>query len=219
MMSSESSTERGPSGPAADAAIKPWHFYLLLSMAAATWAVLVSPHTHPAALALLSAAIIATGVVGAALHHAVAGFFGVSTFESTPPSARTREALESDKALILRSIKELEFDRAMGKVSDSDFADLSSRLRARALAVLEELDLYSDKEIGSLKRPDLKERKPHAKSGNAAHIADDLRRDADRGHEEIGSVKRPDLLLECGACGTSNDADARFCKACGGKLP
>ena len=45
---------------------------------------------------------------------------------------RTRAALEREKALVLRSIKELEFDRAMGKVSEKDFGEMSARLRARA---------------------------------------------------------------------------------------
>jgi len=161
-------------------------------MAAATWAVLVSPHTHPAALALLSAAIIATGVVGAALHNAVAGFFGVSTFESTPASARTREALESDKALVLRSIKELEFDRAMGKVSESDFAELGSRLRARAVALLAELDLY--KETGSLKRPGLEGRKPDAKGAHSSVDAEGRPSETDHGTQQTGSLKKPGLL-------------------------
>ena len=37
---------------------------------------------------------------------------------------RQRVALERDKALTLRAIKELEFDHAMGKVSDNDFAEM-----------------------------------------------------------------------------------------------
>ena len=34
---------------------------------------------------------------------------------------RTRAALEREKMLTLRAIKELEFDRAMGKMSEEDF--------------------------------------------------------------------------------------------------
>jgi hypothetical protein len=34
---------------------------------------------------------------------------------------RTRAALEREKLLALRAIKELEFDRAMGKLSESDW--------------------------------------------------------------------------------------------------
>ncbi len=50
------------------------------------------------------------------------------------------DGLVRDKALILRSIKELEFDHAMGKVSEADFADISARLRARALALMQDIE-------------------------------------------------------------------------------
>ena len=48
--------------------------------------------------------------------------------------------LEREKALVLRSLKELEFDRAMGKVSQDDFDEMAARLRARALALMKQLD-------------------------------------------------------------------------------
>ncbi|MNC97573.1 hypothetical protein D3C83_152720 [compost metagenome] len=41
---------------------------------------------------------------------------------------------------MLRSIKELEFDRAMRKVGDVDFAEIDRRLRARAVSLMAELD-------------------------------------------------------------------------------
>jgi ribosomal protein L40E len=48
--------------------------------------------------------------------------------------------LEREKSLALRSIKELEFDRAMGKVSERDFTEMSGRLRARAARIIRQLD-------------------------------------------------------------------------------
>jgi hypothetical protein len=141
MMSSGSSTDRGASRR--DSSFQPWHFYILLSLAGATWAVIVSRNTHPAALVLLSASILAAGLVGAALHSAISGFFGGEQMER-PASARTREFLEHEKALVLRSIKELEFDRAMRKVSEQDFADLSQRLRGRALEIMQALERPAD---------------------------------------------------------------------------
>ena len=53
---------------------------------------------------------------------------------------RTRVALEREKMLALRSIKELEFDRAMGKLSDDDLQEMSGRLRARAARLMRQLD-------------------------------------------------------------------------------
>ena len=48
--------------------------------------------------------------------------------------------MEREKTLVLRSIKELEFDRAMGKVSEKDFSDMSGRLRSRAARLMRQLD-------------------------------------------------------------------------------
>ena len=49
-------------------------------------------------------------------------------------------ALLAEKALALRTIKELEFDRAMGKMSEPDFVEMSARLRSRALRVMKQLE-------------------------------------------------------------------------------
>src|SRR4051812_47950814 len=53
---------------------------------------------------------------------------------------RTRVALEREKLLTLRSIKELEFDRAMGRLSDEDWKEMSGRLRSRAARLMKQLD-------------------------------------------------------------------------------
>lgn len=137
-MSSVSSTDESKTGR--DTGMQPWHLFLLLAMVAATWAVIEARHTHPAALLLLSAAIIAAGAVAIATHYALSGFFGDRSAMRPPLKASTRQALEEEKALILRSIKELEFDRQMRKVSDADFEEIGGRLRARAVALIEQLD-------------------------------------------------------------------------------
>jgi len=124
-MSSETSTEQ---------------FYFLLAMIAATVAVVVSRQTHPVALILLSAAILGTGLVAIAFHRALAGFFGAKDAAEPVRGARARDELLREKALVLRSIKELEFDRSMGKVSEADFAQLSAPLRARALSLMQALE-------------------------------------------------------------------------------
>jgi hypothetical protein len=185
-MSSGSSTEQGR--PRADAGFQPWHFYFLASLAAATWAVIVSRETHPAALLLLSAAILAAGLVGAALHYALAAFFSEDRADAGPAAGRTREFLEREKALVLRSIKELEFDHAMRKVSDADFSEIGARLRARAIEIMQTLD--------SPQKPAVSDDRTEGSGGG--------RPSADSGR--------------CPVCGTATDPDARFCKRCGGKL-
>ena len=53
---------------------------------------------------------------------------------------RTRAALERDKALTLRSLKELDFDHAMGKIAAGDYTEMRERLRARAIRLIRQLD-------------------------------------------------------------------------------
>ena len=57
-----------------------------------------------------------------------------------PISASLRTHLEREKTLTLRSIKELEFDRAMGKLSQQDFDEMARRLRSRAMSIMKQLD-------------------------------------------------------------------------------
>ena len=53
---------------------------------------------------------------------------------------RTRAALEREKTLVLRSIKELEFDRAMGKVSEKDFAEMGGAAARAGGRLMRQLD-------------------------------------------------------------------------------
>lgn len=48
--------------------------------------------------------------------------------------------LERQKREALAAIKEAEFDRAMGKLSDEDFAALTARYRAQAMEAIAQLD-------------------------------------------------------------------------------
>jgi hypothetical protein len=195
-MSSASSTERGEAGR--DTGFQPWHFYLLLSLGAATWAVIVSRDTHPAALVLLSGGILAAGFVGAALHQAILAFLTPRP-EDAAVSTRAREFLEQEKALVLRSIKELEFDRAMGKVSDHDFADIGGRLRARALEIMETLERG--------KRDGL---------APAAEPRPAVRRE--QGVPRSAPAPSADARRLCPSCSAEVDSDAKFCKTCGERL-
>jgi hypothetical protein len=169
---------------------RPWHFFVLASLIAATAAVLMAQRPTPEHLVLISATLAAAGLVGAAFHRTLLPLVSsTSELTSEPLGHRTRAALEREKTLTLRAIKELEFDFAMGKVAEADFRDMAGRLRARAIGIMRQL------EEGTSYR-DLIERELEKKK---------------MGSDPIFPVSR------C-ACGTQNDADARFCKACGAKL-
>ena len=127
-----------PPAPAADSA-QPWHFFVVASLAAATLAVVVSARTAPEHLVMLSITVFAAGASALAVYHVVAPLVAERR-DAARVGAATRAALLAEKALALRTIKELEFDRAMGKVSEADFAEMAGRLRARALRVMQQLE-------------------------------------------------------------------------------
>jgi hypothetical protein len=62
----------------------------------------------------------------------------------TGPGAFKLAELREDKRRLLRAIKELEFDHAMGKLSDEDFREIGDRYRLRAIEVLRMLDEGGD---------------------------------------------------------------------------
>ena len=128
-------------GPDGDTTFRPWHFFVLASLIAATVAVVLSRRATPEHLVFISLAIGAAGAAAAAFYRTLAPLTvpDVEAF-GAQLSDRARAALEREKALALRSLKELEFDRAMGKLSDRDFEEMSGRLRARALALMKQLD-------------------------------------------------------------------------------
>jgi hypothetical protein len=190
MMSSATSTERTSARPvpaAQPAPFRAWHFFILLAMLGATIAVVLARDTHPVALLLLTAAVVCAGLVGIAIHGAVSGFFARGDMPE-PLRVSVRQELLREKALVLRSLKELEFDKKMGKVSDDDYADISGRLRARALALMADLDRMP------LERVD------DGRPGTS--------RTPERTRDDVPGTM-------CAACGTRNDPDARFCKQCG----
>jgi len=117
---------------------------------------------------------------------------------------------------VLRSIKDLEFDRAMGKIADKDFAEMSARLRARAARLLRQLD------SGANYRDEIEQE--IARRVGAGPDAPAPDKQAGRGMKP--SPAATPLVTDAGAdraaracaCGVTNDPDARFCKGCGSKL-
>lgn len=131
---------QGASAVRADG-FKPAHFFVLLSLLGATVAVVMARQPSPAHLVLLSVMVGTAGACAAAMYAMLAPLVRAgSSPDRTPLSNRARAALEREKMLVLRSIKELEFDRAMGKISAGDFDEMAGRLRARALALMKQLD-------------------------------------------------------------------------------
>jgi len=176
-----------------DQGLQPWQFFVLAALGCATAVVYVARAQGFTAVILLSIIIGATALVGFAALRMLRPLVSAEDDRTAMIGDRTRVALEREKMLALRSIKELEFDRAMGKVSESDWRDMSGRLRARAARLMRQLDA-------------------------GAGYRDQIERDLARRLGESSRPKQPASVPACAACATVNDADARFCKGCGIKL-
>ena len=132
-MSSETSTNR--------TGFHACHFFVLLSLLAATVAVVLSRPSAPEQLILISLTSARPGPPASASTGCSRRWWPRTRSRAARSSSdRTRLDLEREKALTLRSIKELEFDRAMGKLSTQDFEEMAGRLRARALGIMKQLD-------------------------------------------------------------------------------
>jgi hypothetical protein len=195
------------SGKVRDTTFKAVHFFVLASLMAATGAVIMSRQSTPEHLLLISVTIATAGL-------AAAGFYRMLSplVSDAPPSAaeplseRARAVLERDKALALRALKDLEFDRSMGRMSQADFDEMSARLRGRALSLMKQLD-----EEGTGYRSIIE------RELNARLAAKQVERTAPAAAASTPAASTPADASLC-ACGTRNDADAAFCKRCGTRL-
>ena len=184
--------------PKVDDGFRPWHFFVLSSILLATVAVLLSRQSSPEALILISFTIAAAGCAAAAFYRMLAPLTQPFVLRTGQPiSERTRAGLEREKLLVLRTIKELEFDRAMGKLAQKDFDEMSGRLRARALSLMHQLDVESGT-YGSVIEQELAARAARKGGGQPAPQ----------------TARRAKVCT----CGAPNDSDAVFCKKCGTRM-
>ena len=183
-MSSETSTKDSLQAEA----FQPWQFFTLTGLAGATVLVFVAVfvwHVDRPEAILLSLVVGAAAYAGYAAWRTAAPLSSEES-EVTPlsVSGRARAVLEREKLLTLRAIKDLDFDKAMGKVSEQDHAEMTGRLRMRAAGLIRQLD-------------------------STVSYRETIDRELSR---------RQAALAPCAACGTDNDADAKFCKSCGAAL-
>ena len=208
-MNSATSTDPTDSPGGSRDAIKPWQFFALAGIACATVGTYLARGRGPESVVLQIVLMITVAGVALAVLYTVRPLFGAGAEEAVRVGGRTRATLERDKVLTLRAIKDLEFDRAMGKMSDADFAEMSGRLRARAGRLIRQLD-QSGGYREQIER-DLEARLQAAAPGQAKGASVVSAAGA-------GPVASKITGPTCGSCAVVNDLDARFCKSCGARL-
>ena len=131
-MSSETSTwSQGPAEAGRGPWAQPWQFFVLAALGCATAVTFIARGQSVTSIVFLSILMATAALVGLAALRTLRPLVSTDEDRTVMIGHRTRVALEREKMLALRSIKELEFDRAMGKLSDADWQEMSGRLRAR----------------------------------------------------------------------------------------
>jgi len=155
--------------------------------------------------------------------------------EALDASAHAVDAFASRKKMLLRALKDLDNERALGKLEEEDHEQLSQTYRGELKDVLARIDASLEphrKKAEDAARVYL----ASAKSGlveeghRATPPADD---DDDDDHDEdAAEVREPEVAkavveekaetaptrVACPKCSTSNEVDASFCKTCGASL-
>ncbi len=175
----------------------------------ATAAVFIIRGTSAENLIFVCLAIFAAALVGLAALNALRPLATGETREPEMVGGHTRAAIEREKNMVLRSIKELEFDRAMGKLDEQDYEEMSARLRSRAVRLMQQLDNTSSGYRELIER----ELASRLVKAGTAPLADASEQRAEGRGQTV-----PVSTGVCPSCATVNDDDAKFCKSCGSKL-
>ena len=196
--------------------MRPWQFFTLGALVCATAAVFLIRGTSAQNLILVCLAIFAAALVGLAALNALRPLATGETREPDMVGGHTRAAIEREKNMVLRSIKELEFDRAMGKLDEQDYEEISARLRSRAVRLIQQLDNTTSGYREIIER-ELASRL--VKAGSSTKVEPYEEPDPDSSTVGLDTSVGLDFSrAKCASCGTPNDPDAKFCKSCGSKL-
>lgn len=141
---------------------------------------------------------------------------------------------EERKQSILRALKDLDYERSVGKISDADFAELTQRYRSEAKQLLQAIAAAdaprrekAEKQLAArLKQEGVvvsKTGKPRTDAkrepASERQLTDTLPEDPGEAVAAASVTPPPaasaDGKTDCGKCGTRNDADSSFCKRCG----
>ena len=112
---------------------------------------------------------------------------------------------ETPKGIALTALKEIEFDRETGKLSDADYELLKARYTAAAVAALRDEEGPVSDDIEAL----IAARVRSLRSASATTSPDTP---ATIPSDSTGP------LPACGACGPCAEPDALYCSACGGPV-
>jgi hypothetical protein len=116
------------------------------------------------------------------------------------------DELAEQKTRVLRALKDLETEHALGKIDDADYGSIVTRYRDEAKAVMRQMDL----EVAPLREEAERVARDYLeRRGVAAAVVEAV---------APGEATPIDARPVCTSCRTSNDPDAAFCKKCGSAM-
>ena len=119
----------------------------------------------------------------------------------------------SPGAVALRALKEIEFDRATGKLSDGDYESLKARYTGEALAALRaEAAVRQDARAPAPPAPGRGPQRPSACPTHGPRPESDAAFCSECGRR---LTTAPGY---CAHCGTSLEEEARYCHGCGARV-
>jgi hypothetical protein len=194
--------------------LRPWQFFGLIGVVGLSVAVFALRITAVSDVVLIGLAIAAAAAVALGVLETLLPLAGADRRE-TVPGGRLRAALEHERFLVVRSIRDLEFDRAMGKVADGDFEEIITRLRARALRLSKQLEGGGTGYRESIER-ELASRLARTRGADVEARAPETGRAA--AEAPAAPVPGAASASTCPGCGAPRDQGARFCRDCGARL-
>jgi hypothetical protein len=123
----------------------------------------------------------------------------------------------SPHAVALGALREIEFDRATGKLSDADYATLHRKYTAEAVAAMRAEDAVPSRPGA---KPAVAKPAAAAQPGRPAPVACPVhgpRPEPDAVFCSECGRRLGDVEAYCGRCGTSLEAGASYCHACGAR--
>jgi hypothetical protein len=125
-------------------------------------------------------------------------------FEGATLARHGVDDLAERKLRVLRALKDLEGEHALGKIDDADYRTVSAKYREEAKAVMRKMDLEIAPRLEEAERLAQEYLAQPSHSGGAAASS-----------ASAAPVAASDGRRTCPSCATSNEADATFCKQCG----
>jgi hypothetical protein len=155
---------------------------------------------------------------------ALAGESELSFEEAFSLGARSAE--EEQKRAVLRALKDLEYERSVGKISDDDYQEYSARYRAEAKRLIRSMDeglaearKQVERELARRVEKLAQASEEEDLPGESLVATEAVEATSSPEHSPpIAEKSAPKITRECKACHTQNELDARFCKSCGAAM-